>query len=115
MTNELRDELARVINDVNGATEWEEVKAIAKNDGYMVAKGIVSMRMDEAQAVIDHLTPMMKKVVEALKDAIDSHDNLYMAHFNDANGCEHDLAIIPARLALASLPACWREKESTHD
>ena len=48
---------------------------------------------------------LLMECERALREAIESHDNLYITHFNDANGCEHDLAIIPARIAVDKLHA----------
>ena len=49
---EMVDVVAGVINDVNGASLWRHVNALAQHDEYKVAKGIVRMRTKEAQAVI---------------------------------------------------------------
>jgi hypothetical protein len=43
---------------------------------------------------------LVRMMHSGLCEAIMSHDNLYMAHFNDKRGCDHDLAIIPAKRAL---------------
>jgi hypothetical protein len=89
MTNELRDELAReeyVKWLLNGNQFRTEPKDIFQA-GY--------------KSAIDHLTPMMKEMV----------DNLVMirnrTNFNEVIRAD---AIRPlAEKTLASLPACWRE------
>lgn len=59
----------------------------------------------DAITLANQLHALLVEAEGALNEAVQSHDNLYMAHFNDANGCEHDLAIMPARQALTKLHA----------
>lgn len=55
-----------------------------------------------AQEVIDHLTPMMRKVYVALDRLLDSHQE-----FHD-NPTKTEFVDEPAEKALASFPECWR-------
>jgi hypothetical protein len=106
MTNELRDELAKVLFESRYPFSWNIASKRTLNENlYAEAE---QCRKD-AQAVIDHITPMMKEVVGAL-------DNIkYLTSYCVVQCDEVDDLYDNLEKALASLPACWREKEATHD
>jgi hypothetical protein len=106
MTNELRDELAKVICFADGVYP-DAIKHQFPETSYW------QDYTDHAQAVIDHLTPMMKEVVGALEKV--GGNGWFKEIYHGA------FYLVPVEVkpdiqdAIASLPACWREKESTHD
>jgi hypothetical protein len=101
MTNELRDELAIAVG--NTMVEAGFDRCLPPNPYYEPLSQQMSPEDIEtiSQAVIDHLTPMMKEVVGALE-----------AHILELEAWENGDAwdgLPRVRKALASLPACWRE------
>jgi len=106
MTNELRDELAKVICFADGVHP-DAIKHQFPETYYW------QDYTDHAHAVIDHLTPMMKEVVGALEFYKNPSD--YVAPYTSGLGKLYFDCGSKASEALTSLPACWREKESTHD
>ena len=85
MTTNLTDELARL----NELDSWDDSP--------------FDKDIFDCVALANKLHSLLVRAEAALGEAIMSHDNLYMAHFNDAYGCEHDLAIIPARVTLKAI------------
>jgi hypothetical protein len=86
-TEQLRDELARVIWGV----DWKDGDDVTPEQFHC-----------EAQAVIDHLAPMMREVVGALSECDEAMG--YMS--------EYDIPLcMPERVkkALASIPKEWRK------
>lgn len=98
--------LARLVSSHNPS---DDVCNFGNNEQYYPTEGTEPSFEDknfiaaapEAVAIIRELVTIIQAQHESLREAVQSHDNLYMAHFNNQDGCDHDLAIIPARLALA--------------
>jgi hypothetical protein len=104
MTNKLRDELAKVIAARHGADPDKMIYESLGAANAGIQCQLWETYTSQAQAVIDHLTPMMKEVVWAADAVVKRWDSPVWSDAKHTADYIHAL-----RKALASLPACWRE------